>query len=966
MNAKRTSRRIVAVLLSMMMVIGCFLIPGLSVSAADETVVKIYYHREDGVYSGSDVWVWPDGGNGAAYTFTDSGDAAKGGVATITLAESVSGIGFIIRAAAGDWNTKDPDGDRSVDLSSVTSGTVNVYCEAGSDLNAYTVDYDEAVQGLKVKSANGGSDYTSVTFEMTKVPEGDDLPIGADDFVVTDSVNGVVTVSDVALDGKNGTLTLSGELDKFSDVTVTFRGTATKVTMPDYYSSEEFENLYTYDGNDLGANWTKDSTTFRVWAPTATGMDVNLYEQGDGDNLIESYPMNIDVKGTWVVTVPGDLNGKYYTYTAYFSADKQDRDIVDPYARTVGVNGNRGMVIDLDSTDPEGWADDARQTKENPTDLVIYELHVRDFSVAANSGVSEANKGKYLAFTETGTTVDNAGKTATAMDHIKDLGVTSVHLLPVYDYGSVDETKLTTKAQFNWGYDPVNYNAPEGSYSSDPYNGEVRVNEFKQMVQAFHNAGIGVIMDVVYNHTYNTTYCFNRLVPGYFHRPDSNGSGCGNDVASERAMVSKFITDSVRYWADEYHLDGFRFDLVGLLDTDTVNDCCAAVKELDQNIFMYGEGWNLTTKLTKTGVKLATQPNSALTPDFAYFSDTIRDGIRGSVFDETDKGYVGGGQTAGKIKDGVTYSKSWSASPTQTINYDSCHDNHTIWDRLACTNPENTEEERIAMNKFSAAIVFTAQGVPFVMSGEEFLRTKTKADGTFEHNSYASPDSVNELDYSRVETYADVYDYYKGLIEMRAAFPQFRMTQVADVDANLSYDYSNKGAIGYSLKGGDNDMLVFYNPNADWEVELPEGNWSVVLNNEKAGTAVLSEVTGTVTVPAISAMVLVKDYEAPVEPGTDEPGDEPGTDEPGDEPGNGGSGNNGGDNNGGNSGTDVDPQNGGNGNNGDNNGSGSGTTGGSTDVPATGDAATAVVFITLAAAAGFIALVVYRRRRFSK
>ncbi len=571
--------------------------------------------------------------------------------------------------------------------------------------------------------------------------------------------------------------------------------------------------------------------------------------------------MDAAENGTWVAAADGDLSGKYYTYTAYFDG-KVNEDIVDPYARSVGVNGKRGMILNLDSTNPEGWENDERHTYENVTDMEIYEVHVRDFSISETNGIQ--NKGKYLAFTETGT-VDESG-VATGIDHLVDLGVTSVHLLPVYDYGSVDETKLD-KAQYNWGYDPVNYNAPEGSYSTDPYHGEVRVNEYKQMVQSLHNNGLGVIMDVVYNHTYNTQYCFNQLVPGYFYRPGQNTSGCGNDVASERSMVSKFIIDSVAYWAKEYHLDGFRFDLMGILDVDTMNGVRAALDEIDPTILVYGEGWNMGSNPTKSGVLMANYTNSALTPGIAYFSDTLRDMIKGSVFDATEKGYANGETKHYKaIINTVQYTKKWCPSPTQIINYADCHDNLTLWDKIRSSNAEDSEEDQIRQNNLAAAIVQTAQGIPFMMSGEEFLRTKTKADGTFDHNSYASPDSVNALDYSRVATYNDVYEYYKGLIAFRKAHPALRMTTPEDVESGFqSYlDNVEKGVAAFTLDGGINgeeaeQILVVYNPLSDaTDVPLPEGSWNVYVNDTAAGTTVLDTVTGNVSVPRLSAMVLVK------------------------------------------------------------------------------------------------------------
>ncbi len=860
MNTKRISKSVIAVVLTLVMALSCFVMPGI-VNAAETTTVNIHYLRDDGAYGDWDVWAWADGLDGAGYAFTDNGDA-NGAVATITITESTPKMGFIIRKP--DWSAKDPEPDRYLDLSSVVSGTVDVYCKSGEE--EFTPDYSNAVQGLKIKTANATS-KTTVEFTFTKDIESE--VISVDDFSIVSAGGQNVSVAELEMtSGTAGVMTLGNELDYSKDYTISFRDTSMKLALPDYFSSAEFEDAYTYTGDDLGATIVNGSTQFRVWAPTAEKVELNIYAEGNGGNPEQTVEMNKDEKGTWLLVANGNLSGKYYTYNAYFDG-KTNKDIVDPYAKSVGVNGKRGMILDLDSTNPDGWDSDERHTYENLTDMQIYEVHVRDFSVSDNSGISEANKGKYLAFTERGTTLNNEGVIPTGVDHLVDLGVTSVHILPSYDYGSVDETKLD-KAQYNWGYDPVNYNAPEGSYSTDPYHGEVRVNEYKQMVKGLHDAGLGVIMDVVYNHTYNTSYCFNQLVPGYFYRPGQNTSGCGNDVASERSMVSKFIVDSVRYWADEYHLDGFRFDLMGILDVDTMNAVRAALDEIDPTIVIYGEGWNMGSVPTKN-VKMANYLNAADTPGIAYFSDTIRDMVKGSVFDATEKGYANGESKHYKaIVNTVQYTKKWCPSPTQIINYADCHDNLTLWDKINSSNGDDSEEDRIRQNNLAAAIIQTAQGIPFMMSGEEFLRTKTKADGTFEHNSYASPDSVNELDYSRLDTYSQVYDYYKGLIAFRKAHPALRMTSAEDVEStftSLVDTNAEKGVAVYSIKGGVNgeeaeEIVVVYNPlSTDTVVTLPEGEWDVYVNDEKASAdTVLDTVSGTVTVPRISAMVLVKGY----------------------------------------------------------------------------------------------------------
>ncbi|MBR2048254.1 MAG: type I pullulanase [Oscillospiraceae bacterium] len=647
--------------------------------------------------------------------------------------------------------------------------------------------------------------------------------------------------------------------------------------MSDLYSTEDFERKYTYLGPDLGARWSKDSTAFRLWAPTAKSVTVCLYRSGDPDaqDAVGRIPMKRAVAGTWTTDADGDLNGVYYTYLV----ELEDRvnEVCDPYAVTTGVNGQRAMVLDLSSTDPQDWDHDAPPHAGLPaTDAVIYELHIRDLSTDPASGI--VNKGKFLGLTETGTATPDG--IPTGLDHIKGLGITHLHLLPSYDYGSVDETKLDVP-QFNWGYDPVNFNVPEGSYATDPYHGEVRVKEMKQMIKTLHENGISVVMDVVYNHVYEAKdFCFNRIVPDYFSRTKSgaysNGSGCGNDTASERSMVRKYIVDSVKYWADEYHIDGFRFDLVGLLDVQTINEIVATVHQSHPDVIFYGEGWTMPTDLTKPDVLMATQTNSHLTPGFAYFSDTLRDLLRGYVFDDHARGYI-----AGEPADPNLVAKcfmgcpDWCPEPSQTVNYASCHDNMSLFDRLTVSTPEDTVADRIRMNCLSAAMVMTSQGIPFFQAGEELLRSKPRGDGSFEHNSYRSPDSLNQIkwnDLSRPE-YAKVADYYRGLIALRKAHPTLRLP-TADQVRQQVFPLAGLPAnvTGFHLRGSVDDsaqgLIVLFNPNRTAAaVSLPQGKWNVVVNADFAGTAPLAIAEGSVEVAPISAMVLTLE---PLTVGTDD------------------------------------------------------------------------------------------------
>ena len=823
---------------------------------ANDLVLKLHYEREDGNYTDWSVWFWELGKEGVDTPFAEeNGDM----VATKVVTPGTSQVGFIVRTPS--WG-KDVDMDQFIDIAECVSGTVHVYVKSG--VEGYTKEYgDDVVIGTKLMSAVYAEQKITVT--MTKA-----LEDASNAFTIAGK-DGDITIASVNGAGPEYTLELANELDLSKDYTISYDGDVYDIIMPDYYSTEEFEAAYTYTGDDLGANWTKEATTFRVWAPTAEAVTVNLFEGGtvgvnDG---IEKIAMTPDVNGTWVATKEGDLNGVYYTYTV--TIEGNNTEACDPYARTTGLNGNRAMVIDLDSTDPEGWDKDKNPNADITfNDAVIYELHIRDLGTHESSGI--ANPGKFVSLTEHGTTTE--GGVPTGIDHIKSLGITHLHILPMYDFGSVKEGSPFD--QFNWGYDPMNYNVPEGSYSTDPYHGEVRVKEAKEMVQSLHNDGISVVMDVVYNHVYSAgDFCFNKIVPQYFSRVDttgkySNGSGCGNDTASERSMVKKYIVDSVLYWVEEYHIDGFRFDLVGLIDTETINEVMAEVHAIRPDVVFYGEGWTMNTTMTKEGYSLTTQVNSEDVPGFAFFSDNIRDALKGNVFNNGETGYVSGSINAeNTIEDCFIGSSGiWCETPAQSVNYASCHDNMTLFDRLQNSRPDASQEDLIKMNNLAATIYMTAQGIPFIHAGEEMLRTKVTPEGTFDHNSYSSGDEINNLKWNTLEdaAYADVVEYYKGLISFRKAHPVLRLTTAEAVSAHIAVvDGMDENVTAFSLTGGlegesADAMYIVFNPNAESkEIALPEGNWNVYINAENAGTEVLDTVSGTVTVNAISAMVLVQE-----------------------------------------------------------------------------------------------------------
>ena len=851
---KNLFTRLLAMMLVLVLTIG--LACPVFAAEADQVVIKLHYNRPDSNYTDWSVWFWNAGKDGVDIPFADEGGEK---VATFEVAPGTTSVGFIVRKP--DW-TKDVGEDQFIDVAAYVTGTVHVYVEAG--VKGYTTVLGDDVKiGIKLTDCKY-EDGLGVRVKMTT-----EIENASEAFKLT-GPEGEITITSVS-GGKDGAYVLftAEKLDLLKNYTLTYDGEEYSVTMPNIYSTEKFEQEYTYEGNDLGATWTKEKTTFRVWAPTADSVQVNLYNAGTAgvDDIIERLDMKRDVNGTWVVEKSGDLNGVYYTYQVEVGG--QSVEACDPYARTTGVNGKRAMVIDMASTNPEGWDKDTDPNAgKNITDAIIYELHVRDLSVDQSSGIQ--NKGKYLGLIETGT--KNAAGVSTGLDHIKNLGITHIHLLPVYDYGSVDESKLDTP-QFNWGYDPVNYNVPEGSYATDPYNGAVRVTEFKQMVKGLHDNGISVIMDVVYNHVHSAgEFAFNKIVPMYFSRVSdtgsfSNGSGCGNDTASERSMVKKYIVDSVKYWADEYHIDGFRFDLVGLIDTETMNAVVEEVHKTHPNVIFYGEGWTMTTAVTKEGYTMTTQVNSKETPNFAFFSDTIRDALKGSVFDNNAKGFVSGAGGASTISRLLKANSVWSKNPSQTVNYASCHDNNTLFDRLQQSRKDASQEDLVKMNNLTAAIYMSAQGIPFFQAGEEMLRSKPLATGGFDHNSYSSPDSVNSFKWDTLNdpVYKNTVEYYKGLIAFRKAHPALRMTTEAEVSSTIATVNGLQGAVVAQqiMPGaGGEEFSIFMVFNAEAKavtVDLPDGKWTVYVDGEKAGTTALYNAQGKLKVAPISAMILVQD-----------------------------------------------------------------------------------------------------------
>lgn len=660
---------------------------------------------------------------------------------------------------------------------------------------------------------------------------------------------------------------------------------AEKKTVTDYQAYAANLDKSAYSGNDLGASYSKKATTFKVWSPNAVSVRVNIFEHGsdnEGDaGSIMSRAMSLDkTTGVWSVTINGDLLNKYYTYSV--THGKTTKETADVYAKACGVNGQRSMVVDLSTTNPEGWENDKHVLVQNQTDASVWEISVADFSSSESSGVSEANRGKYLAFTEEGTTVNGVqGASSTCVDYLKKLGVKYVQIMPFYDFGSVDESK-NIMDQYNWGYDPVNYNCPEGSYSTNPKKGEVRIKECKQMIQALHNAGIGVIMDVVYNHTYTSDSWFQRTVPNYYYRMNndgtfSNGSGCSNDTASEHLMFRKYMIDSVTYWASEYHIDGFRFDLMGLHDVTTMNSIRTALDNLyadgsGSQILMYGEAWDMATNCDE-GTVLASQKNlKQLSDRIGAFDDTIRDAIKGST-GGTDGAFVQEGSRRANLKTGIAgqsdTTTGWANVPSQCVTYASCHDNLCLYDKLvgsvygADGKYRKRYEDLVAMNKLSAAIVITSQGIPFSLGGEEFCRSK---DG--DENSYASSRKENMLDWENVDLYSDVIEYYRGLYKIRDAFAAFS-DSTAETANSLTYlSDVPKGVTGYTINNTESgkwsQMCVIFNGSDSAQNVTAKGDWVVLADNKTAGLRNIKNVTNSVKVEAHSAVIMVdtKSYDS--------------------------------------------------------------------------------------------------------
>ena len=836
--------------------------------------LTLYWNNKDGEYANCDIWLWYGDVAGKGYLFHE---CSYGGKVVVNIPEDVSEVGFIVRKNCSEpggstWGVATKDATESDRFAVIDGRETVIYLKSGDQYQYTSNDGGKTLTQIKKLALSGIVDQNKVKFSVTpkvtinsldqvKIYEGDR------ELEVTAITNKTGKTNLIGRTIDTAYVTVNENFDLGKNYRIVVEGYGERPIVPtDIFDSKFFAENYHYDGNDLGAVINGDNTTFKVWAPTASKVVLNLFEEGNDCDAYKTVEMVRGDKGVWSHTEACG-HGTYYTYSVTTSVGTQEA--VDPYAKAAGVNGRRGMVVDLALTNPTGWGEDTYRTDvDSYSEAIIWEIHVRDFS---NKISTSQYKGKYLAFTERGL-VNEHGQPI-GVDYLVELGITHVHLLPSYDFASVDETKNN---QFNWGYDPQNYNVPEGSYSTDPYNGEVRIQEYKKMVQALHEAGIGVVMDVVYNHTYDANSNLNKIVPYYYYRYTSTGanssaSGCGNDTASERYMFGKYMVDSTSYWMEEYHLDGFRFDLMGLHDLQTMQEVESAVHTINPNALIYGEGWTMGE--TIDGSKQANQSNiSRIEPTgdaiggIAVFNDAIRDGLKGSVFDEASRGYISGDASLdnwnkvffGIIGGSNISGTTWTVNDSMVINYMSAHDNNTLWDKLQLSNGSDSDADRNKMNNLGAAIIMVSKGTPFWQAGEEMLRTKPTEDGGFDHNSYMSSDEVNNIDWSVLDGESRQYQtmvYYKGLIEMRKAFGIF-----SDNDTVITAEKLNSGVVILTYSDGNGgEAKVVINPHKQTLPITLEGNWNLVANGEQAGSTVITTETGSVNADAVSIRVYVND-----------------------------------------------------------------------------------------------------------
>lgn len=860
------------------------------VNAAPADTLVVHYHRFDSAYTGWKIWLWPELGDGGDFEF--NGDDAFGKVMTFEFTgtdyEGTDSIGVIVKTAS--WE-KDVAIDRFIDMTNPNvDNEVHVYLVSGEE----TIYYDDSAVDTSARASY--VDFTStsaIEFKASAAVSESQVTLMADGVPVDiENYNNFALVGSFDIVG-------GADLGKTYTLEIDFQeaGYDPKIYAVGFsglYASDEFNAIYGYDG-ELGAIYTSTSTTFKLWAPISQAVSINLYTTGHKAND-EDYDGNVGTndayqvvdlvkadKGVWEVTIDGDLHGVYYTYNV--TNGTANREVSDPYAFSSGINGLRSMVVDFDRLDPENWDNvDPVENINSYNDAIIYELHIRDFTTHSSWNGTEAYRGKFLGLAETGTTYNGV---TTGIDHIFDLGVTHVQLLPVFDFGAaVDESRIDEASYsgvkdtvFNWGYMPENFNSVEGSYSTNPYDGSVRVTEYKELIQTFHEGGVNVIMDVVYNHHGRSADSnFDLIVPGYYFRMNengsfSNGSGTGNETASENYMMRKFMVDSVTFWAEEYKISGFRFDLMKLHDVETMNQIADAVHEIDENILIFGEPWdaggsNLDEAIAASHLTLDEMPGVAV------FNDEIRDAIKGSVFDEEAQGFIQGSRDAilglqvgikGRID-------TYATNPNQTVNYTTAHDNNVLFDKIQLSTEGLTYTEMVEMQKQANAIVLTSNGIPFLHAGVEIMRTKPctviggnaqgdcDSSNTFDHNSYRSPDQTNQIDWNWKAQNLEVFEYYKGLIELRKSTGIFSMDSAEEINSKYQFMSGDGSVVTYFITDNDSPWKYTYvihnNSNIERSVELLNMTWNLVANQDQAGTATIEEVSGSITIRKNETLIM--------------------------------------------------------------------------------------------------------------
>ena len=836
-----------------------------ALAAPDSITLTVHYQRPGGDYNGWNLWIWKNSDNNSLDTPVSetgvqfTGDDDFGKVVTITIdgMKNFKDIGIIVRL--NDWAAKDVNDDRFI-TEFDASGNAEVWLVQ----NEKTIYTKKPVLKMKISTAKFvATNEVKVTLNKRFKPRAR----SSNGF----SMSGGLKVTNVRTGNPNLpiatelilTLNRSINLTQLYQLTHPTYGSA-DISLGSLISSPEFEKKFTYKGTDLGNTYKKGSTSFRLWAPTATSVELLTFNTPNS-GVKDRYPMKSDRQGTWVYNLKGDQDGLIYAYSVEVYGEINQA--VDPYARAAIANGTRSVVVNLASTNPKEWSRSKPKFSGKPTDAVIYELHVRDLSMDKSAPFPDNVRGKFSGLTYFN--LKGSAGQPVGVGAIKDLGITHLQLLPIYDYASVDELNPT----FNWGYDPLNYNVPEGSYSSDPTDPKARITELKSAIQALHGQGIRVIMDVVYNHVYDAaSFSQSKIVPGYWFRTDSDGrltsaSGCGNDSASERAMVRKFIVDSVKYWATEYNISGFRFDLMGLHDIKTMQEVRKELTKIDPTIIIIGEGWNMGTHPDEIR---SNQRNIKKLDGIAVFNDQIRDGIKGSVFTSSDKGFATGAYSKKKsVMAGIVGNSEFSSSlvptfttlsPAQSVNYVEAHDNNTLEDKLGLSLSTTDPDLIASYHRLASSIPLLAQGIPFIHAGQEFQRSK---DG--DSNSYKSSDAINSMKWNLMTKNATTRDYFKGLLEIRAKHPGFRMASTSQLKSNFAFINSPDEVIAYMIKASAlqdswGTIVVIHNAkNSTVKIDLPaKADWNIVVEGISAGTKTLRTVKGAdvIDVEALSTMVI--------------------------------------------------------------------------------------------------------------